>query len=319
MKPRVLVTHRLLPEALAYLRRHTRVEGGRAARGLTAAKLRERIRDKEGLLCFLVDRIDSGVMDSAPFLRVIANCAVGYDNIDLDHARKKGILVSNTPGVLTDTTADLTWALILAAARKIPQADRYTRRGRFRGWELDLFLGKELGGKRLGIVGMGRIGRAVARRARAFGMEVVYSDTSRMSPEEENKYGAAFLALDDLLSSSDIVSIHASLNPQTFHLLSVEKLRLMKKEAILINTARGPIVDENALAGALARRELWAAGLDVYENEPDVNPALLRLDNVVLLPHIGSATRETRSKMAEMAARNLVQGLRGERPENLVS
>jgi glyoxylate reductase len=319
VKPRVLVTHRLLPEALAYLRRHTRVEGGRAARGLTAAKLKEKIRDKEGLLCFLVDRIDSGVMDSAPFLRVVANCAVGYDNIDLDHARKKGILVTNTPGVLTDTTADLTWALILAAARKIPQADRYTRRGRFRGWELDLFLGKELGGKRLGIIGMGRIGRAVARRARAFGMEVVYSDTSRMSPEEENKYGAAFLPLDDLLFSSDIVSIHASLNPQTFHLLSAEKLRLMKKEAILINAARGPIVDENALAGALARRELWAAGLDVYENEPDVNPALLRLDNIILLPHIGSATRETRSKMAGMAARNLVQGLSGERPENLVN
>jgi glyoxylate reductase len=319
VKPRVLVTHRLLPEALAYLRRHTRVEGGRAARGLTAAKLKEKIRDKEGLLCFLVDRIDSGVMDSAPFLRVVANCAVGYDNIDLDHARKKGILVTNTPGVLTDTTADLTWALILAAARKIPQADRYTRRGRFRGWELDLFLGKELGGKRLGIIGMGRIGRAVARRARAFGMEVVYSDTSRMSPEEENKYGAAFLPLDDLLFSSDIVSIHASLNPQTFHLLSAEKLRLMKKEAILINAARGPIVDENALAGALARRELWAAGLDVYENEPDVNPARLRLDNIILLPHIGSATRETRSKMAGMAARNLVQGLSGERPENLVN
>jgi glyoxylate reductase len=319
VKPRVLVTHRLLPEALAYLRRHTRVEGGRAARGLTAAKLKEKIRDKEGLLCFLVDRIDSGVMDSAPFLRVVANCAVGYDNIDLDHARKKGILVTNTPGVLTDTTADLTWALILAAARKIPQADRYTRRGRFRGWELDLFLGKELGGKRLGIIGMGRIGRAVARRARAFGMEVVYSDTSRMSPEEENKYGAAFLPLDDLLFSSDIVSIHASLNPQTFHRLSAEKLRLMKKEAILINAARGPIVDENALAGALARRELWAAGLDVYENEPDVNPALLRLDNIILLPHIGSATRETRSKMAGMAARNLVQGLSGERPENLVN
>jgi len=319
MKPKVLVTHRLLPEALAYLRQHARVEGGMTARGLTREKLKEKIEDKEGLLCLLVDRIDREIMDNAPHLKIIANCAVGFDNIDLDYGRKKGILVTNTPGVLTETTADLTWALILATARKIPHSDRFTKQKRFKGWELDLFLGKEVSGKRLGIIGMGRIGKAVALRAQAFRMEVVYFDPHRLSQEEEKTYNASYLPLDDLLASSDIVSIHASLNPETLHLLSAEKLRLMKREAILVNVARGPIVDEEALAEALDKRELWGAGLDVYEREPEIQAKLLRLDNVVLLPHIGSATYETRLRMAMMAVRNLIQGLRGERPDNLIS
>jgi glyoxylate reductase len=318
MKPKILITHRLLSEALAYLRERSQVEGGTAARGLTREKLKEKIKDKEGLLCLLVDKIDRDIMASAPRLKIIANCAVGYDNINLEYARKKGILVTNTPGVLTETTADLTWALILATARKIPQSDRFTKNKRFRGWELDLFLGKEITGKRLGIIGMGRIGKAVAARAQAFRMEVVYFDPHRLTPEEERIYKATFIPLDDLLASSDIVSIHASLNPRTFHLLSAEKLRLMKKEAILVNAARGPIIDEEALAEALVKKELWGAGLDVYESEPEVNARLLRLDNVVLLPHIGSATYETRLRMAMMAAQNLIQGLRGERPDNLV-
>jgi len=257
-------------------------------------------------------------VDGARRLRIIANCAVGIDNIDLDCCREKGILVTNTPGVLTETTADLTWALILATARKIPQSDRFTKNRRFRGWELDLFLGKEVTGKRLGIIGMGRIGRAVASRARAFRMDVVYFDPHPLPPEEEKTCPAFFLPLDDLLASSDIVSVHASLHPGTHHLLSAEKLKLMKREAILVNAARGPIIDEEALAEALAKRELWGAGLDVYEREPEVNARLLRLNNVVLLPHIGSATYETRLLMAMMAARNLIQGLRGERPDNLV-
>jgi len=319
MKPKVLVTRRLLPEVLAYLKEHASVEGGKAAKGLTGKELIHKIRDKEGLLCLLVDRIDRDVIDNAPRLKIIANCAVGFDNIQVDYARKRGILVTNTPGVLTETTADLTWALILATARKIPQSDRFTKKKRFKGWELDLFLGKEVSGKRLGIIGMGRIGQAVALRAQAFRMKVVYFDPRRLSPEEEKTSNTAFLPLDDLLASSDIVSIHASLNPGTFHLLSAEKLRLMKKGAILINVARGPIVDEEALAEALAKRELWGAGLDVYEKEPEVNAKLLRLDNVILLPHIGSGTYETRLRMAMMAARNLIQGLRGERPDNLVS
>jgi glyoxylate reductase len=319
MKPKVLLTRKFLPEALAYLKKHAAVEGGTARRGLSRDELKEKISDKEGLLSLLVDQIDREVMDAAPRLRIIANCAAGFDNIDLDQARRRGILVTNTPGVLTEATADLTWALILAAARKIPQADRYTRKKRFKGWELDLFLGRELSGKRLGIIGTGRIGRAVARRAQAFRMEVVYFDPHRLIPEEEKAAGAAFLPLDELLKTSDIVSIHASLNPSTFHLLSADKLALMKKEAILVNAARGPIIDEEALAQALARRDIWAAGLDVYEKEPDIHPRLLKLDNVVLLPHIGSATYETRLRMALTAARNLIQGLRGERPENLVT
>jgi len=318
VKPKVLVTRRLLPEALAYLREHARVEGGKSGRGLTRENLKEKIRDKDGLLCLLVDQIDSDIMDSAPRLKIIANCAVGFDNIDLGQARKRGILVTNTPGVLTETTADLTWALILATARKIPQSDKFTRNKRFRGWELDLFLGKEVTGKRLGIIGMGRIGKAVALRARSFRMEVVYFDPRRLAPEEEKTYTAAFVSLDDLLASSDIITVHASLNAGTFHLLSAQKLRLMKKGAILINVARGPIVDEKALARALAKGQLWGAGLDVYEKEPVIQAELLRLDNVVLLPHIGSATYETRLRMAMMAARNLIQGLKGERPDNLV-
>lgn len=257
-------------------------------------------------------------MDSAPHLKIIANCAVGVDNIDLPYAKKKGILVTNTPGVLTEATADLTWALIMATARKIPQSDRFTRERRFKGWSLDLFLGQDITGKRLGIIGMGRIGRAVARRAQAFRMEAVYFDPNPLPPQEEKILRAVFLPLDDLLSTSDIISIHASLTAHSYHLLSAEKLKLLKPNAILVNVARGPIIDEEALAEALSKGEIWGAGLDVYEREPRVHPKLLTLDNVVLLPHIGSATYETRLRMAMMAARNLIQGLRGERPDNLV-
>jgi glyoxylate reductase len=319
MKPKVLVTRRLQPEALSYLRGHAEVEGGTDPRGFGRSDLMDKIRDKDGLLCLLVDRIDREVIAAGPRLRMIANCAVGVDNIDLAAARRRGILVSNTPGILTEATADLTWALILAAARKIPQADRFTREKKFRGWELDLFLGKEISGRRLGIIGMGRIGRAVARRAAAFRMEVVYHDPRRLPPEDEARLGATSLPLEELLRTADVVTIHAALSPETEHLLAAENLCLMKKGAILVNVARGPIVDEGALAEALERREIWAAGLDVYEREPEIDPRLLSLDNVVLLPHIGSATFETRLAMAMTAARNLVQGLRGERPENLVT
>ena len=319
MKPKVLVTQRILPEALCYLTEHADYEIG-AGRGiLRKEKLIEKIRNKEGLLSLLVNTIDKEIIDSAPRLKIIANCAVGFDNIDLTAARKKGILVTNTPGVLTETTADLTWALIFAVARRIPKADRFTREKKFKGWALDLFLGKEISGKRLGIVGMGRIGRAVALRAQGFSMETVYSDSQRLTAEEEKKYKASSLDLSELLSTSEVITIHASLTPQTFHLISKEKINLMKKDAILINAARGPIVDEKALAEALEKKRIWGAGLDVYEREPKVEEKLLSLENVVLLPHIGSATYETRLKMAMMAARNLIQGLQGQRPDNLVS
>ncbi len=251
-------------------------------------------------------------------MKIIANCAVGYNNIDVSYAKEKGIFVTNTPGVLTEATADLTWALILAVARRIPQADKFFREKKYKGWKIDLFLGKEVSGKRLGIIGMGRIGKAVALRAQAFNMDIVYTDPHRLSPKEEKRYRAIFLSLDDLISSSDIITIHAQLSPQTHHLISKEKIRLMKKEAIFINASRGPIVDEIALIKALEKGQIWGAGLDVYEREPDVEKRLLSLENTVLLPHIGSATYETRLKMSMIAARNLVQGLRGEIPDNLV-
>jgi glyoxylate reductase len=220
--------------------------------------------------------------------------------------------------VLTETTADLTWALILAVARKIPQADKFTRGKNYIGWELDMFLGKEITGKCLGIIGMGRIGKAVAQRAQGFEMSVVYTDPTKLSTEDQEKYRAARVPLDELLSTADIITIHTTLNPQTHHLISKEKLSLMKKDAILINVARGPIVDEKALVEALAKKQIWAAGLDVYEREPEIEEGLLSLDNVVLLPHIGSASYETRLQMAMKAAKNLVQGLSGQKPDNLV-
>jgi len=318
MKPKILVTRKILPEAYEYLKKLTEIEIGAEDRNLKKEEIIEKIKDKKGLLSLLTDEIDKEVINSSPFLKIIANCAVGYNNIDVKYAQKKGILVTNTPGVLTDTTADLTWALIFAVARKIPQAEKFTREKKFKGWELDLFLGKEITGKRLGIVGMGRIGKAVALRAHAFKMEIFYSDPHRLSPEEEKIYKASLLPLDELLSTSDIITIHASLTPETHHLISKEKIKLMKKEAILINVARGPMVEENALVEALEKGQIWAAGLDVYEKEPEIHQKLLSLDNVILLPHIGSATYETRLKMAMMAAHNLVQGLRGEKPDNLV-
>jgi len=319
MKPKVLVTRKIFPEAIDFLKEHTQIEIGISNGKLTKEEIIEKIKDKEGLLPLLVDEIDSKIMDSAPSLKIIANCAVGYDNIDVSHATKKGILVTNTPGVLTDTTANLTWALILAVSRRIPQADIFTRQKKFRGWELDLFLGKEISEKRLGIIGMGRIGKTVALRAQAFNMETVYFDPSRLTKDDEKRYMASFLPLDELIATSDIITIHASLTPQTHHLISKEKIRLMKKDTILINVARGPIVDEQALATALKNKQIWGAGLDVYENEPEIHEKLIKLENIVLLPHIGSATIETRLKMAMMAARNLVQGLSGEKPDNLIN
>ncbi len=265
MKPKVLITRKILPEALDYLKEHINYEIGALDRNLTKQELIEKIGDKEGLLSLLVDTIDKEVLDSAKSLKIIANCAVGYNNIDIEEARRRRILVTNTPGVLTETTTDLTWALILAVARRIPEADRFTRENKFKGWELDLFLGKEISGKRLGIIGMGRIGKAVAFRACAFDMETVYSDPRRLSPEDEKKYNAAYLSLDELLSTADIITIHAALTPETFHLLSKQKISLIKKDGILINVARGSIVDEKALAEALEKGQIWGAGLDVCQ------------------------------------------------------
>jgi glyoxylate reductase len=267
---------------------------------LTPEQLRERIRDKEGLISVLTDRVDEALLDAAPALKVVANIAVGYDNIDVPAAARRGVVVTNTPDVLTEATAELTWALILSAARRIAEGDRLIRRGGWKGWAIDFMLGTELRGKQLGIIGRGRIGRAVAARAPAFGMTAVF--------------GKQDMSIDELLISSDVISINTSLRPDTRHLVDRRSLMRMKRTAILVNTARGPVVDEEALAWALQERLIAAAALDVYEKEPIVHAALMTMENVVLAPHLGSATRETRGAMIDLAVSNAIEVLQGRAP-----
>ncbi len=287
-------------------------------RVLDGSELKAGVRGASGLLSLLTDRIDAHVMDAAgPQLKIVANMAVGFDNIDLLAARARGILVTNTPGVLTDATADHTWALLFAVARRIPESERYLRAGRFQSWGALLFLGGEITGRTLGIVGAGRIGHAVAMKSRGFNMHVLYTDRHGDMPLER-EIGARRVALPELLRKSDFVSLHVPLLPDTRHMINAGALRLMKRSAYLINTGRGPLVDESALAAALQEGVIAGAALDVYEHEPQVHPQLLELDNVVLTPHIASATVETRSKMAIMAAENLIAGLAGKKPPNLV-
>jgi glyoxylate reductase len=264
-------------------------------------------RRSTALVTLLTDRVDGRVLEAGKDLRIVANVAVGVDNIDVEAATRLGILVTNTPGVLTESTADLTWALILAVTRRVVEGDRYLREGRYRGWDFDLLRGMELRGRTLGIVGAGRIGRAVARRARGFGMKILEHSRSRG------------VSLARLLKSSDIVSIHVPMNPSTRHLIGARELRQMKRSAILINTARGPIVDEKALVSALRAGRIGGAGLDVYEREPAVETGLLKMKNVVLLPHLGSATDDSRRAMLDTACRNVKAALSGRRPPNLVN
>lgn len=264
-------------------------------------------RRSDALVTLLTDRVDRAVLEAGPRLRIVANVAVGVDNIDVAAATRRGILVTNTPGVLTESTADLTWALILAVARRVIEGDALVRAGHFRGWDFDLLRGMELRGKTLGIVGSGRIGRAVARRARGFGMRVLMRSRSRG------------VSLERLLKESDVVSLHVPLTPETHHLIGARELGRMKPTAILVNTARGSIVDERALAAALRKDRIAGAGLDVYEHEPRIAPGLKRLKHVVVLPHLGSATNETRRAMLDTAIRNVRAALAGRRPPNLVN
>jgi glyoxylate reductase len=265
----------------------------------------------DAVLTLLANPITDRVLAACPCLRVIGNCAVGFDNIDLEAAGRRGLWVTNTPDVLTDATADLAWCLILALTRRLGEAEAFLRDGSYHGWALDLLLGSGIQGRRLGVVGFGRIGRAVARRAVAFGMEVVATD---LEPVADPEPPARFLALEELLATSHVVSLHTPLTDRTHHLLDEERLRLMPVGAFLVNTARGPLIDEAALVRVLEDGHLGGAGLDVYEHEPAVHPGLLDRRDVVLLPHIGSATRETRAAMAELAARNILAVLAGEEP-----
>ncbi|MGC8734750.1 MAG: 2-hydroxyacid dehydrogenase [bacterium] len=277
------------------------------------------IEDVDGLLCLLTDKIDKEIIDSAKKLKVISNYAVGFDNIDVEYATLKGIVVTNTPGVLTETSADLVWALILAARRHVVSADKFLREGKFKSWDPNLFLGYDVYNKVLGIIGLGRIGQAVAKRAKGFDMKVIYYDKTPKPEAEEyllNQYNlkVEYRELDDLLKAADIVSINTPLSKETYHLITYEKLKLMKRTSTIVNTARGPVIKEDDLVRALKEGLIFSAGLDVFEFEPKVHPELLKLDNVVLLPHIGSASFETREKMAEIAVNNLLLVLQNKEP-----
>src|SRR5215469_1147943 len=277
----------------------------------------------EYIYCLLTDTIDARFLEACvagtPRLKMVANMAVGFNNIDVDAATRRGIAVSNTPGVLSDTTADLAFALLMATARRIPEAERFLRAGKYKGWGPLLFCGAEVHGSTLGLIGAGRIGKIVAKRASGFDMKVIYYDVNRISPEEEASYHLMYTPMDDVLRQADFVSVHTPYMPSTHHLISEREFHIMKPSAILINTARGPIVDEKALVRALQEKTIAAAGLDVFENEPAVEPELLTMENVVLLPHIASASLKTRTLMATMASDNIVAHYRGERPPNIVN
>jgi glyoxylate reductase len=297
-RPAVLLTRRVPSSIQAKLEAVCDLQMEESA--LSPDELRDKVRGMAGLICVLTDRIDTALLDAAPDLRIVANIAVGYDNIDVRAAAERGVAVTNTPDVLTEATAELTWALILTAARRIGEGERLIRRHAWKGWAIDFMLGTELRGKQLGIIGRGRIGRAVAARAPAFGM------TAKFAKED--------MSTDELLVSSDVISINTSLRPDTRHLIDRRSLMRMKRSAILVNTARGPVVDEEALAWALKERLIAAAALDVYEQEPVVHEALLTMENVVLAPHLGSATRETRTAMIDLAVSNVIEVLSGRPP-----
>jgi glyoxylate reductase len=315
----VLITGKLPDEIVDLIQADHAVTSNPEVRPMPRETVLELITDCDGLMPMITDKVDRELLDRAPKLRMIANYGVGYDNIDVPAASERGIWVSNTPGVLTDATADLTFALILAVARRVVEGDARIRMGRFTFWAPLLFLGTEVSGKTLGIVGLGKIGLAVAQRARGFNMHILYTKRQRANPEIEEKYGLTYVDLPTLLGESDFVSLHVPLSPATRHLIGVRELELMKPTAFLINAARGPVVDESALVEALRNNVIAGAGLDVYENEPSLAPSLAELPNAVLLPHVGSATQETRGNMARLAAHNLLSGLRGELPPNCVN
>lgn len=319
MKPAVLVTKLVYPKALEMLRADADVSYHESRTGYAPEALLAAAKGKAGIVCQLTDKFSADVLDQLPELKVVSNVAVGYDNIDASAAAERGILVTNTPGVLTETTADLAFTLLMAAARRLTEAERFLRDGQWGEWYIDLLCGYDIHGATLGLLGMGRIGQAVARRAAGFGMKTLYHNRSRLDEALERELGAEYVSFDDLLQSSDFLSIHTPLTPETRHIIGAAELNKMKKTAILVNTARGPVVNEAALARALADRTIASAGIDVFEQEPRVHPDLLKVDNVVLAPHVGSATIATRSRMCTMAAENCLAGLRGEKPPNLVN
>jgi len=316
----VLVTRRLPQPALDRIAEHCDMRLYEGPGAMPRDELLEGISGKAGAVTLLTDKVDDEFLDAAgPGLRIVANYAVGFDNIDVPACTARGVMASNTPDVLTETTADTAWALMMAAARRVPEGDRFLRARTPWVWGPMMMLGQDVHHKTMGIVGFGRIGHALARRARGFGMRVVYFDVYRPSPELEAELGAEYRDLDDLLAESDFVSLHVNLTEETRHLINAERLRRMKPTAVLVNTSRGPVIDEAALAEALRDGVIFAAGLDVFEKEPEVHPALLELENAVVIPHLGSATVDTRIAMGLLAADNLIAALDGERPPTLLN
>lgn len=321
MTPRIFVTRRLPEGAMKVLQDKFDIQCNPHDRVLTREELLSGVQGTDGILPLLTDRIDDEVLDAAgPELKIVANYAVGYNNIDVPACTRRGILVSNTPGVLTDTTADLAMALLLAVARKIVPADSYARAGKYQGWAPLLFLGTDVHHKTLGIMGFGRIGFALAKRAAGFDMNVLYHDSMRANPELEEKVGAKFVDKSTLLARSDFISLHVPLSPETYHFIGGRELAAMKSSAYLINTSRGEVLDEKALVRALQLGQIAGAGLDVFEFEPAIEKELTSMDNVIVLPHIASASTETRTKMGLVAAENLVSVLiESQRPPNCIN
>jgi len=310
MPKSILISNILPAEARQVVPPGVSVDYNDSDQALPKAELIKRLQGKGGLVCHIISTIDDEVL-SVPGLRVVSNVAVGYNNIDVAAAKKRGVVVTNTPDVLTETTADFAFTLLMAAARRVVEADRYVRAGQWKAWKWDLLWGADIHGKTLGVVGFGRIGRAVARRGLGFGMRVVYYDTVRADAAAERELNATPVDMDTLLRESDFVTLHTLLSADTRHLINERTLRLMKKTAILVNAARGPVVDEAALVKALSEKWIAGAGLDVFEDEPRIHPGLLPLDNVTLAPHIASASNETRIAMASLAVRNCLAVLEG--------
>lgn len=319
MLGKIFVTRPIFEETLDLLRKQVQVEINAEDCVLGKPELLSRIKDVDAILPLLTDTIDREVLQTPPRLKVVANFAVGFNNIDLDAATELGIPVTNTPGVLTETTADFAWTLLMAAARRVVEGDAFTRAGKFKAWGPQMLLGYDVFGKVLGVIGLGRIGQSVARRASGFDMEVLYYDTVEIPQKVVEELRVRNASLEEIFKTSDFISLHVPLLPETHHLLNDRAFSMMKASCIVVNTSRGPVIDEKALVRALRDRRIAAAGLDVYEREPHIEPELLEMQNVVLAPHIASASKETRLKMCTMAAENLLSALQGQRPKNLVN
>lgn len=318
-KASVYVTRMIPEENIEELRKHFDVEVNRDDRALSKEELKEKLKGKDGVVSLLTDTIDGEVLDAAGSqLKIVANYAVGFNNFDLAAATERGVILTNTPGVLDEATATLTFTLLLSMARRIPEADKFLRDGKWKGWAPMFFIGLDVGGKTLGIAGLGRIGKNVARKAKGFDMKIVYTDVCR-NEEFEKQVGAAFVDKETLLKESDFLTLHVPLVPETHHYIGEKELKMMKKTAVLINASRGPVVDEAALVKALKEKEIWGAGLDVFEDEPMIAPGLSDLDNVVIVPHIASATMDTRLKMGAIAVGNIIKVLGGQLPDTCVN